>query len=91
MRNGNVSEHLNKKRDYSYSSVSRTAYPKDVQRERQKLVILMVCVPWSSSLHGMWSSQCACVPAVLDQIQDEWEPCTSPDVRPLIPDKELVI
>ena len=23
--------------------------------------------------------------AVLDQIQDEWEPCTSPDVRPIVP------
>jgi len=28
---------------------------------------------------------------VLDQIQDEWEPCTSPDVRQLVPDKKLYV
>ena len=45
-----------------------------------------------SSLHAMWSSQCMCLVAVLSQIRDEyeWEPCTSPDVRPIIPDKEPI-
>ena len=84
MRNGSAGEHLNKKRNGSYRSASRTVYLKGVQRGRQRPVTLMVCV-LPSPLRIMWSSQSVWDTAVLDQIQDEWEPCTSPDVRPIVP------
>jgi len=90
MRNGSVSERLNKKQNSNCKNVSRTAYLKDVQGARQRLVISTVCISCLSS-HAMWSSQCVSVLAVLDQIQDEWEPCTSLDVRPITLDKEPAI
>lgn len=89
MRSGSVSECLNKKRRDSCRSVSRTEYHKSVQKARQKPVISMVRVSLSLLLHTTRVSHCThCISAVLDQIQDEWEPCTSSDVRHLVPDKK---
>lgn len=87
MRNGSVSEHLNKKQNNNCKNVSRTVYLKGVQGARRKLAISTVCIS-HLLLHVMRSSQFVSVLAVLDQIQDEWEPCTLLDVRPITLDKE---